>query len=106
VSDNRIRIEQLVNLNALGELNVQFNQMDSLLLRTEHLINLETLNIAYNNIPANHINNLRHLNKLKFLDMASNDLITLPEDLSFLTQLEDLNISSNLFSSNSTLIKP
>lgn len=38
--------------------------------------------------------------------MASNDLITLPEDLSILSQLEELNLSSNLFSSNSTLIKP
>ena len=40
------------------------------------------------------------------LDLASNDLITLPDDLSFFTQLEDLNVSANLFASNSTLVKP
>ena len=80
--------------------------MDSLHIGPDNFPLLESLNVAYNNIPANHINHLMHLKKLKTLDLASNDLITLPEDLSFLSQLEDLNLGSNLFSSNSTLIKP
>jgi hypothetical protein len=80
--------------------------MDSLHIGPDNFANIETLNVAYNNIPANHLNHLQHLTKLKNLDLASNDLITLPEDLSFLKSLEDLNLSSNMFSSNSTLIKP
>lgn len=40
------------------------------------------------------------------LDLASNELCTLPSDLSFLTQLTDLNLSANNFSSDSVLVSP
>ena len=67
---------------------------------------LETLHLSYNAIPSSHVTQMRYLRKLRVLDLASNDLITLPDDLSFFTQLEDLNVSANLFASNSTLVKP
>ena len=38
--------------------------------------------------------------------MASNDLCTLPGDLSFFTELQELNLSSNSFSSDSVLVNP
>lgn len=38
--------------------------------------------------------------------MASNDLCTLPSDLSFFAQLTDLNLSANNFSSDSVLVSP
>lgn len=46
------------------------------------------------------------MKKLSVLDLASNDLVTLPESLSFLDSVEELNLSSNQFSSDSTLVKP
>ena len=67
---------------------------------------METLHLSYNNIHSSHIVQLRYLKRLKVLDLASNDLLTLPEDLSFFSVLEDLNVSANLFSSNSTLVRP
>jgi len=56
---------------------------------------LEKLHLSFNNIPVNHLQNLGYLQSLKVLDISSNDLVTLPEDLSFLYQVEDLNLSSN-----------
>mmetsp|Transcript_36318 Transcript_36318/g.35923 ORF Transcript_36318/g.35923 Transcript_36318/m.35923 type:complete len:129 (-) Transcript_36318:1241-1627(-) len=67
---------------------------------------LEKLHLSYNNIPANNLISLSYLPKLNLLDLASNDLVTLPESLSFLSTVEELNLSSNQFSSDSTLVKP
>ncbi len=67
---------------------------------------LEKLHLSFNQIPVNHLANLRHLRSLQVLDLASNDLVTLPEDLSFLSAVEELNLSSNQFNSESTLVKP
>lgn len=49
---------------------------------------------------------LGNLRSLKVLDLAANDLVTLPEDLSFFLSLEELILSSNKFNSDSTLVKP
>ena len=46
------------------------------------------------------------MNKLRHLEIASNDLCTLPSDLSFLKSLEEINLSSNSFSSDSVLVNP
>lgn len=46
---------------------------------------LEKLHLSYNNIPVNHLLNLTHLKSLQFLDLAANDFVTLPEDLSYLS---------------------
>lgn len=40
------------------------------------------------------------------LEIASNDLCTLPSDLSFFKTLEEINLSSNSFSSDSVLVNP
>lgn len=67
---------------------------------------LEKLHLSYNNIPANNLPCLGYLKKLSLLDLASNDLVTLPESLEFLENVEELNLASNQFSSDSTLVKP
>jgi len=46
------------------------------------------------------------LSKLRVLDIASNDFCTLPSDLSFFRCLEEINLSSNNFSSDSLLVFP
>lgn len=43
---------------------------------------------------------------MRVLEIASNDLCTLPSDLSFLSALEEINLSSNSFSSDSVLVNP
>lgn len=106
VSDNRIRVEQLANLTNLVELFIQFNQIDSLHITEGMFPQLEKLHLSYNNIPANNLPWLGHLKKLSLLDLASNDLVTLPESMSFLSSVEELNLSSNQFSSDSTLVRP
>lgn len=40
------------------------------------------------------------------MEIASNDFCTLPLDLSFFSALEELNIASNNFSSDSVLVTP
>jgi Leucine-rich repeat (LRR) protein len=44
------------------------------------------------------------LPSLLILNLASNDLCTLPSDLSYLKQLEELNLASNEFSLSQTLV--
>lgn len=49
---------------------------------------------------------MQYLNKLRVLEVASNDLCTLPSDLSFFKVLEEINLSSNNFSTDSVLVNP
>lgn len=60
---------------------------------------LEHLNLSYNKLSADSIRNLYVCKKLKQLDLAANNFETLPEDMWQLSQLQDLNLSSNAFSS-------
>ena len=67
---------------------------------------LEKLYLSYNQIPVSHLQNLKYLGSLQELDLAANDLVTLPDDMSFLINVENLNLSSNQFNSESTIVKP
>jgi len=40
------------------------------------------------------------------LEVASNEFCTLPQNLSFFQQLEEINLASNNFSSDSVLVTP
>ena len=64
------------------------------------------MNLSFNRIPPSHLTELRVLKELRILDLSANDLCTLPEDLSFLPNLEDLNLSSNQFTSEAFLVQP
>jgi len=44
--------------------------------------------------------------ELQILNLGSNNLSTLPTDMSFFHCLEELNLSANNFSSHSTLVDP
>jgi Leucine-rich repeat (LRR) protein len=68
--------------------------------------NLKYLHLSFNRIPPAHVEQLAHLNTLLILNLASNDLCTLPSDMSYLTKLEEFNLASNEFSSSQTLVAP
>lgn len=67
---------------------------------------MQILHLSYNKIPPSHLSELGHLKNLRVLEIASNDFCTLPGDLSFLKTLEEINLSSNNFSSDSVLVNP
>ena len=85
---------------------MQYNNLNHLQLNEGCFPKLHTLNLSYNKIPPSHLQELSNLRSLETLEMASNDLCTLPGNLSFFTQLIDLNLSSNNFSSTSVLVSP
>ncbi len=108
VSDNCLRLEQLLNLQALEELDLQYNNIEGLSLpanpETPHFPKMQTLHLSYNKIPPGHLLQLALLPNLQHLEISSNDFCTLPSDLSGFAQLEVLNLSSNNFSSDSVLV--
>ncbi|CDW73960.1 leucine rich repeat family protein [Stylonychia lemnae] len=107
LSDNRVRLEQLKNLKALSEVNLQYNMIQTIpALTQEDFPKLEYLNLSYNSITPSSIRSLFNLKKLKTLDLQGNSLVTLPDDMFELSGVEELNLSSNLFSSSSTIINP
>jgi Leucine-rich repeat (LRR) protein len=56
---------------------------------------LEILNLSYNSLSPVSIRSLYTLKRIKLLDLQANNLLTLPEDIGELKQLEELNLSSN-----------
>lgn len=65
--------------------------------------NLENLNLSFNKIPAANIMNLASLPRLTTLDLSSNDLYTLPENLDKFTTLKELILSGNALSTDSVM---
>jgi Leucine-rich repeat (LRR) protein len=93
---------------------MQYNNIDGLDLLNHlgettsvlHFPNLNVLHLSYNKIPPGHLIQLSYIPSLKILEVASNDFCTLPSDLSGFKSLEELNLSSNNFSSDSVLVSP
>ena len=106
ISDKHVDMHKLANLTALEELDLQYNSLDMLKLADGSFPALHTLHLCYNKIPPGHIQDLGALTELRILNLGSNFLSTLPTDMSFLAQLEELNLSANSFSSFSTLVNP
>ena len=104
ISDNQVQINQLKNLLSLQELDIQYNNLTFLQIFQNSFVHLHSLNLSYNKIPPGHLAELGHLQNLQVLELASNDLCTLPTDLSFLRQVTHLNLASNNFSSDSMLV--
>lgn len=67
---------------------------------------LETLNLAYNCLTVDSISSLYAIGSLKKLDLSSNGLDSVPNDLKNLNNLEQLNLSGNKFDSMSGLVNP
>ncbi len=102
-----MRLEQLRNLKSLVDINLQYNNIQTIpSLTREDFPKLEILNLSYNQITPASIRHLYQLPRLKNLDLQGNNLVTLPDDMKELKFLEDLNLSSNLLSTQSTLINP
>jgi Leucine-rich repeat (LRR) protein len=100
-------LEQLRNLKSLLEINLQYNYIRVIPpLSNDDFERLETLNLSYNSITPASIRSLYTIKKLRNLDLQANNLVTLPEDIGRLQNLEDLNLSSNQFASNSSLVNP
>ena len=51
ISDNHVKMHMLANLQALEELDLQYNSIDSLQLSQDMFIRLHTLHLSYNRIP-------------------------------------------------------
>jgi Leucine-rich repeat (LRR) protein len=62
------------------------------------------LKLSYNRVPPSHLAELSKLPRLKILDLAANDLSTLPAHLGFLSGVEELSLASNNFASDSILV--
>lgn len=104
LSDNFVKMEKLVGLESLQQLNLMCNKITAIPeLEFPAFRCLEILNLSYNKIHATNITNLTVLSKLESLDLSSNELCTLPEDLSGFKSLKELNISDNSFSTDSVL---
>eukprot|EP00347_Sterkiella_histriomuscorum_P024110 403332273 len=104
ISDNSVYLEQLVNLQNLEELDIQYNSLDHLELHQGAFPQLQILNLSYNKIPTSHLQELQYMNKLRHLEIASNDLCTLPMNpnklfsaMATIPNLKKLNLSRNRF---------
>jgi len=107
LSDNSIRLEQLRNLRNLCELNLSYNMVQTVPeLLQDDFPKLESLDLSFNSLEPTVIPNLYSLKNLRRLDLSANSLITLPPDLNQFPLLEDLNLSSNMFTSKSSLVSP
>jgi Leucine-rich repeat (LRR) protein len=84
ISDNFVQMHQLANLVALEELDMQYNNMTALQLLPDMFPQLHTVHLSYNKIPKEHLSDLGHLTQLQVLNLASNNLCTLPLDMSYL----------------------
>ncbi len=106
LSDNKIKLEWLINLENIEEIDLQYNNIESIDLNEPQFAKLKYLHLSFNKIPPAQIQNLCYLPSLLILNLASNDLCTLPSDMSYLTSLEEFNLANNEFSSSQSLIAP
>lgn len=84
LSDNQVQLDWLRNLENVQEIDLQYNSLSQLELEAGMFQHLKYLHLSYNRIPAAHMQMLQHLPNLLILNLASNDLCTLPSDLSYL----------------------
>ena len=84
ISDNSVNIESLINLVNLEVLDMQYNNLDHIEFPEELVFTkMNTLYLSYNKIPPGHLLELSKLPKLKSLHLASNDLLTLPDNMNY-----------------------
>lgn len=77
-----MRLEQLKNLKALSDINLQYNNITMIPpLSKEDFQKLEQLNLSYNQISPGSLRNLFNMKRLKSLDLQGNNLLTIPEDI-------------------------
>ena len=70
LSDNKVRVEQLRNLKSLADVNLQYNNIQTIpSLSKEDFPKLEILNLSYNQLTPASIRHLYQLPRLKNLDL-------------------------------------
>jgi Leucine-rich repeat (LRR) protein len=106
LSDNSVSLNQLAGLLYLQDLDLQYNNLHFLAVQRGAFPKLTHLRLSYNKIPPSHLMELSHVPRLEVLEIASNDLCTLPSSLFFLRTLQELDLSSNNFNSESVLVNP
>ena len=87
LSDNQVSMNQFKNLVALEELDLQYNDLTFIQIQQGYFLKLSNLKISFNQISPEHIAELAKLPNLRSLEMAANELSTLPANLSFLNNL-------------------
>lgn len=87
VSDNQISFGQLLNLVSLKELDIQYNNINQIQLNQGCFPKMATLILSYNKVPAGQLAELGKLQALQRLELASNELASLPANMSFFKSL-------------------
>lgn len=121
-ADNKLTLidSRVGNLGALMVLDLHGNEISEIPAALSRLETLQTLNLSHNNITAfppelcdlnlidlqlqqNQLTelpkNFGYLIKLKKLDISFNSLESLPETIDSMSQLQELNVSSNFLKS-------
>ncbi|XP_014664455.1 PREDICTED: leucine-rich repeat-containing protein 32-like [Priapulus caudatus] len=96
---------------SLRELDLSLSDVRGITLSTEAFLQLQVLNLAYNNLCDADILALGKLKCIRILNLSSNQLSTLPENLAvrdwhggsaYFRSLEELTLESNYLSGEST----
>lgn len=92
----------LQNFNNIKTLNISDLGLISIPTKITAFINLETLILDNNPIPANAFGNIANHPKLTNLSLSGLQLSQIPNQVSQLTQLTSLNLSNNSFTEQNT----
>ncbi|EAR88235.1 hypothetical protein TTHERM_00023940 (macronuclear) [Tetrahymena thermophila SB210] len=101
ISENELFLEDFIYLSGLQTLNISANKIDTVKLTENHTFkNLEILDLSFNHLSIDSITSLAFIPQLKKLSLECNDLRALPETMSNFQNLEEFNLSGNLFESD------
>ncbi|EGR29801.1 leucine rich repeat protein [Ichthyophthirius multifiliis] len=101
LSENEIKIEDLINFANLQTLILSCNKIQKINLSLEQTFNnLDTLDLSFNYLTKESISNLKYIPMLRKLILENNELNELPENMSQFQFLEELILDGNLFQSN------
>jgi Leucine-rich repeat (LRR) protein len=85
-------LDQLRKLPNVEHINIAHNQLRELNLEAGGFDKLKKLNLSFNMIEYQYVNQLTLLPSLVDLDLSYNDLEELPESLQNFTKLKKLNL--------------
>ena len=107
MGENSLHLGDLVGLEGLTEVHLHCCNVDTFKLpeeRDDCFPNLHTLNVSFNRIRSSDLLQLRQLSALERLDLSSNNLKTLPADMSFLPNVTMLALENNQLSSEDVIL--
>mmetsp|Transcript_21790 Transcript_21790/g.36042 ORF Transcript_21790/g.36042 Transcript_21790/m.36042 type:complete len:535 (-) Transcript_21790:643-2247(-) len=104
LGDNRVQINDMVMLRCLRELHLYCNGIVSYEYEQDTFPELEVLNLAYNALSVQSVEELSKLPCLRELDLSYNSLSALPRDLSEFQSLEALSLDRNHLCRDSSIV--